>query len=116
MKVTVDYTIIGTRIREIRKRNGITQEKLAELAGVEPSHVSHIERAATKTSLPTLINIANALDVTLDELVYGNLKKSSHVSVDLINELLSDCTSEEMIALAEVIKTVKKVLRKEIQK
>ena len=109
--MSIDYVIIGTRIREIRKSKKMTQEKLAELSGVEPSNISHIERAATKLSLPTLINIANALDATLDELVYGNLNKSAHISIRMIDELLSDCSPEELKALAEVIKTTKNVLR-----
>ena len=109
--MSIDYKIIGTRIREIRKSKNLTQEKLAEMSGVEPSNISHIERAATKLSLPTLINIANALDVTLDELVYNNLNNSTHVSVKMIDELLFDCSPEELKALAEVIKTTKNVLR-----
>lgn len=107
----IDYVIIGTRIREIRKQKELTQATLAELSGVEPSNISHIERAATKLSLPTLISIANALSVTLDELVYGNLQKCEHVSLALIDELLSDCTADELKAIAEVIKTTKNVLR-----
>lgn len=107
----IDYVIIGNRIREIRMARKWTQAVLAEKSGVEPSNISHIERAATKLSLPTLINIANALEVTLDELVYGNLIKSYHISAALIDNLLSDCTSEEMQALAEIIKTTKNILR-----
>jgi transcriptional regulator with XRE-family HTH domain len=109
--MSINYEIIGSRIREIRKSKKMTQEKLAELSGVEPSNISHIERAATKLSLPTLVNIANALDVTLDELIYDNLKKSAHVSAKLIDELLFDCSADELKAIAEVIKTTKSVLR-----
>ena len=109
--MAVDYEIIGMRIREIRKSRKITQEKLAELSGVEPSNISHIERAATKLSLPTLINIANALGVTLDEIVYHNLDHCEHISVKMIDELLSDCSPDELKALVEVIKTTKHVLR-----
>ncbi|MBQ8624250.1 MAG: helix-turn-helix transcriptional regulator [Oscillospiraceae bacterium] len=107
----IDYIIIGNRIKEIRTAKKLTQATLAELSGVEPSNISHIERAATKLSLPTIIRIANALGVTLDELVYGNLVKNAHVSVKLIDDLLSDCSAEEIKALAEVIKTTKNVLR-----
>ena len=109
--MSIDYVIIGNRIREIRKRKHLTQANLAEISGVEPSNISHIERAATKLSLPTLINIANALETTLDELVYGNIIKSSHISIKLIDELVSDCTAEELKALVQVIKTTKDVLR-----
>ena len=107
----IDYKIIGKRIRELRTQKHLTQAALAEKSGVEPSNISHIERAATKLSLPTLVSIANALDVTLDELVYSNLKNSAHVSFALIEELLSDCTDTELKAIAEVIKTTKSVLR-----
>lgn len=109
--MAIDYQIIGKRIREIRKEKHITQEALAELSGVEPSNISHIERAATKVSLPTLVNIANALNVTADELLYGNLKKSGHISHSIIEALLSDCTPDELKALAEMIKTTKSILR-----
>ena len=107
----IDYVVIGNRIREIRTSKRLTQATLAEMSGVEPSNISHIERAATKLSLPTIIRIANALGVTIDELVYDNLIKSSHVSVKLIDDLLADCTPDELKALAEVIKTTKNVLR-----
>ena len=107
----VDYISIGNRIKEIRKSKGWTQAKLAEKSGVEPSNISHIERAATKLSLPTMVNIANALDVTLDEIAYGSLVKSTHVSIKMINDILADCSPEELRSLAEVIKTTKSVLR-----
>lgn len=107
----INYISIGNRIREIRTAKGWTQAYLAEKAGIEPSNLSHIERAATKLSLPTLINIANALEVGLDEIVYGTLVKSSHVSVRMIDDMLSDCTQAELKAIAEMIKTTKTVLR-----
>lgn len=107
----IDYIVIGKRIRELRKQRKWTQALLAEYSEVEPSNISHIERAATKLSLPTLIKIANALEVSLDELVYGNLKKSEHVSVARIDELLADCTSSELEAICEVVVTTKNVLR-----
>jgi len=107
----IDYVSIGNRVREIRKSKKWTQAKLAEKSDVETSYISHIERAATKVSLPTLIQIANALEVTLDELVYGSLVKSGHVSVKLLDQLLADCTPEEVRALTEVVRTTKAVLR-----
>ena len=107
----IDYRIIGTRIREIRRSRSMTQADLAEKSGVEPSNISHIERAATKLSLPTLIRIANALGCTLDELVYSNLERNAHVSSRIIDDILSDCTDEEIAAIAEMIKTTKRILR-----
>lgn len=107
----IDYVIIGKRIREIRLQKGLTQAALAEKSGIEPSNISHIERAATKLSLPTLVSISNALEVSLDELVYSNLKRSEHISLSLIDDLLADCSPAELKAICEVIKTTKAVLR-----
>lgn len=107
----LNYEQIGNRIKEIRLAKKWTQAKLAEESGVEPSYISHIERGVTKLSLPTLICVANALGATLDEIVYDSLIKSEHISVQAMNAILSDCNPQEIKALTEVIKTVKRVLR-----
>ena len=109
--MTIDYISIGNRIKELRSAKGWTQAKLAEESGVEPSNISHIERAATKLSLPTMVNIANALSVTLDEIAYGSIEKNTHVSIKMIDEILSDCTPDEIRSITEIIRTTKAVLR-----
>lgn len=107
----IDYITIGEQIRRLRTSKRMSQAKLGELSGVEPSYVSHIERGVAKPSLPTLISIANVFGVTLDELVYSNIIKCSHISTKLIEEQLQDCSADELIALVEIIKTTKKILR-----
>lgn len=72
----LDYQAVGVRIRRFRKAKGITQQILAELSDQEPSNISHIERGATKLGLPTIVNIANALDVTVDDLLCDSLQQS----------------------------------------
>lgn len=107
----LDYVSIGRRIKKYRIDLGLKQSQLAERSGVEPSNISHIERAATKVSLPTLVNIANALEVSLDEIVYDSLIKNEHISIKEINELLEDCEREELTALIQIIKTTKNIMR-----
>ena len=96
---------------ELRKAKGWSQARLAEESEIEPSNISHIERAATKLSLPTLVSIANALNVSLDEVVYGSLIKSAHISSKIIDDMLSDCTPDELKSVAEIIKATKHILR-----
>ena len=112
----INYIAIGKRIRQLRMGRGWSQAMLAEKSGVEPSNISHIERAATKLSLPTLVNISNALEVTLDEIVYESLIKNDHITNEIINELLADCTSKEISAIVEMIKTTKNILRNDADK
>lgn len=59
-------------------------------------------------SLPTLVSIANALEVSLDEIIYDSLVKNKHI----IDDLISDCTSDEMSAVIDIVKTTLKILRK----
>ena len=107
----INYAAIGERMRRFRRALHITQAELGERSQVEPSNISHIERGATKASLPTLIRIANALHVSLDDLVYDSLENSRHISNKEINELLLDCTDGELKAIAEMVKSTKNILR-----
>lgn len=107
----IDYLALGANIRARRKALRWTQEKLAEKAEMEPSNVSHIERGATKVSLPTLVSIANALGMSMDELLYDSLRENRHISYRRIDELLEDCTGEELALLTEEIRRAKKLIR-----
>ncbi len=111
MEMEIDYAAIGDRIKKYRLERGLTQENVSERADLTPAHYSHIERGHTKPSLPTLIHIANVLNVSIDDLLCDNLGKSTHVRVKDINELLADCSSAETKALVDVLTAAKKALR-----
>lgn len=59
---------LGKKIRARRQKLGITQEELADRAGVHPTYLSAIERGERNPALENLYAIATALDVTLAEL------------------------------------------------
>lgn len=109
--MALDYAAIGQRIRMFRIKRGWKQSDLAEKSGVEPSNISHIERAATKLSLPTLVSIANALEVSLDEIVYNSLIKNKHIYVKEIDELVGDCDPKELSSIIQIIRTTKGIIR-----
>jgi len=67
--------MLSNRLKELRKESGWSQQKLAEKAGLSYNTITKIEQgAATKPTIHTMIKIANAFDVTLDELVGRNKK------------------------------------------
>lgn len=108
----LDYQAIGVRIRRLRKERGLTQQTLAELSGQEPSNISHIERGATKLSLPTLVGVANALGVTVDQILCDSLTASRSVFESEAAHILSDCSHAELRVITETIRTLKENLRK----
>ena len=107
----IDYRAIGSRIRNYRLERGLSQEVVSEQADLTPAHYSHIERGHTKPSLPTLIGIANALEVSIDDLLCDNVEKSHHVRIRDVDHLLEDCTQQEIKALTEILAATKKALR-----
>ena len=110
--MNLDYKAIGVRIRRYRKTKGITQQTLAELSEQDPSNISHIERGATKLSLPTIVNIANALDVTVDDLLCDSLNNSYSTYNKVAYDILSDCSHYELQIITETMYSLKNNLRK----
>lgn len=59
---------LGRRVRELRTQAGLTQEALAERAGITWHYISSIERGLKAATVETLAKIATALDLSLSEL------------------------------------------------
>ena len=56
----MDQVAIGARIKAARERVHLTQEKLAEIVDISPTHMSVIERGVKTPKLDTFVRIANA--------------------------------------------------------
>lgn len=108
----VDYKDIGKRIRAVRLERKMTQEQLAEAAGVGVTHISHIETGSGIASLQVLIDIINALDCSADELLCIEIKKARPQYNDWLNELLSDCTQTEIKLITDMVANLKASMRR----
>lgn len=111
----LDYKAIGARIRQLRKKLNLSQEGFAEKANISVQHLSHIETANTKLSLPVLVNIANSLGTTPDALLCDSVENSKNTYFKEISELLSDCTVEEVRIVTEVATATVSALHKNKQ-
>ena len=60
--------LLGKRIKEERKKRGLTQEKLAELSGISNNFISYIESGNKNASLKTIKRITDTLQITLSDL------------------------------------------------
>ncbi len=60
---------IGKNIQKLRKSQGFSQEKFAEMAKISRTHIGHIEQGRKSPSLKTLEKIARVLKVKMSELV-----------------------------------------------
>ena len=69
--MTADERMVafGKRVREVRKSKGISQEKLAEMAGIDRSYMGNIERGEKNITLKKAYEICDALDVKIQDLI-----------------------------------------------
>ena len=108
----IDYKLLGQRIREARIKACMTQATLSGIIGLSPAHYSHIESGKAKINLPTLVAIAQALDTTIDSLLYD----STPVLVDAYDrdfkDLLDDCTRDERGILLQNTIQMRTVLKR----
>lgn len=78
--------LLGKRIQELRKKNNITQESLAESVGIEPVSISNIENGKYYPTAENLEKIIAVLQTTPEKLFsFGHLQTSD----DLLNEINS---------------------------
>ena len=78
MKTNYMLKLIGENINSIRKGKKISQERLAELADMHPSHISDIERGKINASINAYYQIAKALNVALSDLVRFSIGKEDN--------------------------------------
>lgn len=89
---------MGNRIKLRRKELHFKQADLAELLEISNNHMSAIERGREKPSLDTFISICQALKVTPDYLLLGNMH-AFNIPQDIIDKLY--LCSQENIQLAK---------------
>ena len=108
--MAIDYEALGKRISNARKQIGITQEALGEQLNMTRKHISVIETAINRTSLDTLVDIANALNVSADDLLVDSLTHSASTADSEIHRLLLDCNTTEQEILTRTVKELKAIL------
>nr|QJS05897.1 transcriptional regulator, XRE family [Psychrobacter sp.] len=69
--MTTDKRMVafGKRVREVRKSKGISQEKLAEMAGIDRSYMGNIERGEKNITLKKIYEICDALQIDIKLLI-----------------------------------------------
>lgn len=112
MTIELNYDAIGYRIKITRLKYKITQEKLSEICDITPQHLSNIENGNTKVSLPTLIRIANALNVTVDYLLVDVLNNNKDIIMEEVAKFFNNCNKEEIDSYLEILYKMKQMYDK----
>lgn len=104
----LNFTAIGLKIKERRQSLGITQEYIANMLDVNPSHISNIECGRANPSLTALVKIANILKCSVDYFLSGKYtyetgKEEEPTLDDEIIDKLKYCDAEKKNKILKII-------------
>lgn len=91
----------GKRLRETRKRAGKRAEAVAEAAGISPQFLSDVERGKKGVSNYNLANLALALHVTTDYLLFG--RKGADAAWEQVAERLTGATPATLEMAGDIL-------------
>ena len=112
MKCEIDFEKIGMRIKTLRNNCTMTQEKLAEKTGLSLSHICNLENGHSKMSVESLISIADALTVSTDAILFGEISHDDDQYYKDFVDVMFDCTDFEKGILIENALYMKDTLRR----
>ncbi len=104
--MNIDYKIIGQRIKDARKRQGWTQERLSEEIDVTTVFISRVERGATHINLRRLAQISHALNTSIEYLIAGSETKSPNYLDKELYETLVNCSPEKQRLIYNIAQMV----------
>jgi transcriptional regulator with XRE-family HTH domain len=102
----IDYKEIGRRIRAERRKQDLTQEKLAELSDISESFMGHIERGGRTLSVETLAKLANALGLSVEYIIAGEHSYQPDTLPEDIHHALEQMNSSQRRVFLSMVKVL----------
>ena len=100
--------LLGRRVKELRKGKELTQEQLAERAGLDVKFVGSIERGTENPSIQTLEKLAAALSVKIHQLLNFEHHVTGEKSLRRkITQILEKCDERELQMLIKLLISIK---------
>lgn len=102
----LDYSIIGSRIKEARNAKKLTQEALSEQLDVSVAFLSRVERGSSHISLKRLNQICDILEISQGYILDGaDSTNSNYLNKEFV-ELLDKCSPEKQKLIYDIAKTI----------
>jgi transcriptional regulator with XRE-family HTH domain len=94
---------LGDRIRQLRKQKGLTQDQVAEGAGIDSKSLSRIECNVFNPSIETLEHLAVSLHVQMQDFFIEDTESPKAIRSYLF-EVISTATDRELVQIADAVK------------
>ncbi len=100
--------VIGKRIRNKREQQGLSREKLSELANISSQFLADIETGKKGMTVSTLKKICSALYISSDEIVFGREKSSGEFTDEIIS-MITNLNTNQQTELCNIIRSIIKL-------
>ena len=104
--MSLDYNVIGARIKQARLAKNLTQEELSEQIDISVAFLSRVERGNSRINLKRLNQICKILDVSEGYVLNGASSDSENYLEKEFAELLKKCTPEKQKLIYNVAKAI----------
>ena len=104
--MALDYSVIGSRIKQARLAKNMTQEDLADQIDISVAFLSRVERGNSHINLKRLNQLCGLLDVSEGYILNGVSSKSTNYLNKEFADLLRDCSPETQRLIYDVAKTI----------
>ena len=88
--------LFGKRIKELRKKKGLTQEQLSEKMGLFQKQIGNIETGTCFTTINNLEKMSDLFDVEIKDLFDFNYLQDRKQIIEQINNILSKASDSEL--------------------
>lgn len=102
----MDYKRLGERIREERRKLGLTQAQLAEAVDISDTYMGSIERGERSLTLDTLVRLVNRLGVTVDYLLADSVSDSDANIMEQFKQIVDQQPLERKQMAINVLRTI----------
>lgn len=100
MNIKKDF---GQRIKELRNKKGITQYQLAEMIGIDPKHMSHIETGRSFPKADLIEKFAIALDIDYTELFKTQHLDDRKILLEKLGSYLENASDTDLQVIYKII-------------
>lgn len=97
-----NFEFIGKRVQQARKAKRYTQAELAEMIDMSAKNLSCLERGTTGISIPTLMTLCKALEVSADYILFGNEAGERQSTVSILLSKLPEQKQHQAEKLLDV--------------
>ncbi len=98
--------LIGSRIKQLRRTRGMSQEELSEKIGMSSKYLSSIERGRENPTLDTFLKLAHALNIEIFELFHYTREMSSKDLMKVLHDLTKKGDKEKLHLTAKILEAI----------